>query len=220
MFAVGQYGETKQVLRSRQAVVLIAPPGAGKSFLLGAKDLSCFERYSSGDWCRREMDVQSELGKAIAPYVNAGDLIPNELYQELIRRHVSIGFTGNLLALDGLIRSKDQEAIIEKLLPGYTVRYVLVDTPLKVCRQRMLQARKRTGETGAVVSNRFRIYKQHTLPLVRQYKQRQGLDKLIQLNGLATREENAQILLGIMRLQLPIYEVNKESSSVMAMLRA
>src|SRR4029450_12600007 len=70
-------------------IVLIGPPGAGKSTIAEAlvreRQLASI---STGQRLRAEMKARSPLGRAVAPFLDKGDLAPDSLMDRLLRANL------------------------------------------------------------------------------------------------------------------------------------
>ena len=67
-------------------LILLGPPGAGK----GTQAAALSERWSiphisTGDLLRQAVKAKTETGVAAAAYVEAGELVPDELVMQLVR---------------------------------------------------------------------------------------------------------------------------------------
>ncbi|MHC4561938.1 MAG: adenylate kinase family protein, partial [Planctomycetota bacterium] len=96
-------------------LVLMGPPGAGK----GTQAKRLAERFemahlSSGDIFRAERASGSELGEQLAGYMDAGQLVPDELVVAIMAGAITAHSGG--LMLDGFPRTVVQaEALDEQL---------------------------------------------------------------------------------------------------------
>ncbi len=96
-------------------LVLLGPPGAGK----GTQCKRIIERYSlthlsSGDILRAERAQGSELGKKAQSYMDAGELVPDDVIIEMMVKAVN-GAGGNCV-LDGFPRTVVQADELDKAL--------------------------------------------------------------------------------------------------------
>ena len=97
-------------------LVLLGPPGSGKGTqgerLQGDLDLPY---YATGDILRAEVREGSELGKEAREYMDAGDLVPDELIISMIGRRICSEEAKKGFILDGFPRTVPQaEALAEE----------------------------------------------------------------------------------------------------------
>jgi len=96
-------------------LVLLGPPGAGKGTqaerLRNDFDLPY---YSTGIILRDAVEQQSELGKKAKEYMDAGDLVPDELISDVIAERLDSGEADDGFLLDGFPRTIGQAEMLEK----------------------------------------------------------------------------------------------------------
>ncbi|MCD4699732.1 MAG: adenylate kinase [Phycisphaerae bacterium] len=119
-------------------VVLMGPPGAGK----GTQAKRLVEKFgmvhlSSGDILRAERSSGSELGEKLKSYMDAGELVPDEVVVKIMAGAVAKQDPQKGLLLDGFPRTIIQaEALDEQLdrlgLPLEAVLIVEADESLLV----------------------------------------------------------------------------------------
>src|SRR5260370_14647740 len=90
-------------------LLLIGAPGAGK----GTQAALLAERFglahiSSGDLLRQHVREQTSLGRKIKSYVDQGDLVPDGLVMDMLRKPVQAAADANGYVLDGFPRTVDQ----------------------------------------------------------------------------------------------------------------
>lgn len=107
-------------------VVLVGAPGAGK----GTQAKYLAEHYeipsiSTGDIFRANIAQQSDLGKKAKAYMDAGDLVPDEVTIGIIRDRLAQGDTEPGFLLDGFPRTVRQAQALTHILEE-------LDTPLDV----------------------------------------------------------------------------------------
>lgn len=96
-------------------IVLMGPPGAGKGTQAErlVKEFG-MKHLSSGDIFRAEKASDSELGRRLAAYMDAGELVPDDVVVEMMAR--AITRVDGALMLDGFPRTVAQaEALDEQL---------------------------------------------------------------------------------------------------------
>ncbi len=89
--------------------VFLGPPGAGKGTL--AKRLSellYIPHISTGDIFREEMGKGTDLGKLAKQYIDKGDLVPDSIVNEIVKRRLSQEDCSKGFILDGFPRTLQQ----------------------------------------------------------------------------------------------------------------
>ncbi|MFM9369340.1 adenylate kinase [Streptomyces sp. Da 82-17] len=98
-------------------IVLVGPPGAGKgtqaAFL--AKNLS-IPHISTGDLFRANISQQTELGKLAKSYMDAGNLVPDEVTIGMAKDRMEQPDAENGFLLDGFPRNVSQAEALDKAL--------------------------------------------------------------------------------------------------------
>lgn len=90
-------------------VILFGPPGAGKGTQAkNASDKLAIPHVSSGDIFRGEMKSGSELGQKLQTFVNAGQLVPDDLTTEIVVRRLQQDDCSKGYLLDGFPRTLAQ----------------------------------------------------------------------------------------------------------------
>ena len=98
-------------------IVLMGPPGAGKG-TQASRLTEAFEmmHLSSGDILRAERSSDSQLGRKLKSYMDAGELVPDEIVVAIMAEAISAQPVGKGLLLDGFPRTVPQaEALDEQL---------------------------------------------------------------------------------------------------------
>ena len=98
-------------------LILLGPPGAGK----GTQAQRLHEDFglphiATGNMLRREVAEESELGMQARRYVDAGELVPDELIVEMITRRIEDGDARDGFLLDGFPRTEQQAAALDEAL--------------------------------------------------------------------------------------------------------
>ena len=97
--------------------VLLGPPGAGK----GTQAVKLVDKYnvpqiSTGDIFRKNIKEGTELGKKAQEYMNAGQLVPDELVVDLVVDRLQQDDCKNGYLLDGFPRTIFQAEQLDKFL--------------------------------------------------------------------------------------------------------
>jgi adenylate kinase len=104
-------------------IVLVGPPGAGKgtqaAFL--AKNLS-IPHISTGDLFRANISQGTELGKQAKSYMDAGNLVPDEVTIAMARDRMTQPDAKKGFLLDGFPRNVSQAEALDKALAADGVK--------------------------------------------------------------------------------------------------
>jgi adenylate kinase len=153
-------------------LVLLGPPGAGKGTQaeLLAEKLQ-IPHLSTGELFRQNINNGTKLGLEAKGYLDAGDLVPSELTNELVDDRLSNSDADGGFILDGYPRSVQQAKALHDMLErrGTQLDAVLeFRVPEDVLLER-LKARGRADDTDEVILNRMKVYRDETAPLIEYY---------------------------------------------------
>jgi adenylate kinase len=114
-------------------LVLLGPPGAGKGTQAERLvDDFGLPYYSTGIILREAVDQESELGKQAKKYMDDGELVPDDLINNVIAERLDSGEADEGFLLDGFPRTTGQAEMLEKTLDGRgrgVSGVLLIDTP-------------------------------------------------------------------------------------------
>lgn len=135
-------------------LIVLGRQGAGKGTqcarLAGRLGIS---HVSTGDLFRAEIDSGSALGRELADYVTAGELVPDEVVLDVVARNLGSSTTraGGYL-LDGFPRTLAQgQALFEVLGAGAADLALEIDVPVEVVIDR-LASRRVCADCKAITS--------------------------------------------------------------------
>lgn len=104
-------------------IVLVGPPGAGKgtqaAFL--AKNLS-IPHISTGDLFRANISQQTELGKLAKSYMDAGNLVPDEVTIGMAKDRMEQADAEGGFLLDGFPRNVSQAEALDEMLQSESMK--------------------------------------------------------------------------------------------------
>jgi adenylate kinase len=154
-------------------LVLLGPPGAGK----GTQAEKLAEKLqiphlSTGELFRQNINNGTKLGLEAKGYLDAGDLVPSELTNELVDDRLSNSDADGGFILDGYPRSVQQAKALHDILERRGTRLDAVlefRVPEDVLLER-LKARGRADDTDEVILNRMKVYRDETAPLIEYYR--------------------------------------------------
>ncbi|MEI7032996.1 adenylate kinase [Streptomyces pratensis] len=104
-------------------IVLVGPPGAGKGTQAAylANNLS-IPHIATGDLFRANISQGTDLGKQARAYMDAGQLVPNEVTIEMAKDRMAQPDAENGFLLDGFPRNVGQAEALDVMLKGEGVK--------------------------------------------------------------------------------------------------
>jgi adenylate kinase len=174
-------------------VLFMGPPGAGKGTqaALVAKHFD-IPQVSTGDIFRANVRSGTELGVVAKRYMDAGEYVPDEVTNDMVRVRLGEDDARRGFLLDGYPRTVAQVAKLDEILEdlGTSLDGVIV---LQVDGEELiarLLERARTGgradDTEEVIRHRQKVYAEQTTPLLTLYSDR-GL--VVDVDGHGTVDE-------------------------------
>jgi adenylate kinase len=198
-------------------LILLGPPGAGK----GTQAVRLAERYqvphvATGDLLRFAVEWETDIGKLAKSYMEAGELVPDEIVLDLLRTRLSREDARQGFVLDGFPRNPAQADALEANLAeiGQKVDDVVsLEVPDELIVQRLSsrwscptcgRAYNRPADAGGVcpvdgmklfqrrddrpevIRKRLQVFHAQTAPLIEYYEKR-GL--LVHVDGVGTLDE-------------------------------
>ena len=171
----------------------MGPPGAGK----GTQAKVIAERLgipaiSTGDIFRKNVSEQTELGVEAKRYMDAGDYVPDEITNAMVRSRIAEPDARDGFLLDGYPRTVAQVAELDSMLAesGRQIDAVVVLTVDRdeVVQRLLRRARDegRADDTEEVMRHRQEVYAEQTAPLIAVYDDR-GL--LVEVDGMGPVDE-------------------------------
>jgi len=178
-------------------LLIVGPQGAGKGTqaALLAKSLR-IPHVSTGDLFRANLAGGTELGKLAKKYMDAGELVPDEVTQEMVADRVRQPDAEAGFLLDGFPRNIPQAQWLNSLLAGMKApvhAVVLLTAPDHVLLNRML-ARGRNDDTVEAITRRLDIYHRETTPLIDFYDGR-----VVHVDGVGDVDEVHERVLAAVR---------------------
>jgi adenylate kinase len=168
-------------------VVLLGPPGAGK----GTQAEKLAEKLgiphiSTGELFRSNIQEGTKLGVEAKRYLDAGDLVPSSLTNELVDDRLNDPDAANGFILDGYPRSVEQAKALHEMLErrGTDIDAVV---EFRVSEDELLTrltGRGRADDTEEVIRNRMKVYREETAPLLDYYS-----DELKTVDAVGTLDE-------------------------------
>ena len=169
-------------------LILMGPPGAGKG--TQAKVIAThfsIPAISTGDIFRANVAGRTELGKEAQRYMDAGEYVPDEVTNAMVKDRIALPDAEPGFLLDGYPRTLDQVGALDDMMAELdqaldAVVVLAADRDELV--QRLLQrahVEGRADDTEEVIRRRQEVYEEQTAPLIEVYGQR-GL--LVEVDGM------------------------------------
>lgn len=170
-------------------IILFGPPGAGKGTQSTkiAHDFH-FVHLSTGQILRTLIEQDTAIGQLIKKFIDRGYLVPDdivlrELFREALKNQHKPG-----LIFDGFPRTVNQAQVLDQLLEkkGIPVSMVIsLEVEQDELRKRIIGRSRDSGrsdDSEEVMKQRFRTYREETLPL-KDYFRESG--RLVEVIGMA-----------------------------------
>ena len=169
-------------------MLLMGPPGAGKG--TQATRLSStltVPQISTGDIFRANVSEGTELGRTAQSYMDAGEYVPDEVTNAMVRDRLNADDTRPGFLLDGYPRTLDQVRTLDEILSeqGTALDAVVeLSVDAEELIERLLNRAQESGradDSEDVIRHRQEVYVEQTAPLIETYQQR-GL--LVRVDGM------------------------------------
>jgi adenylate kinase len=179
-------------------LVLVGPPGAGKGtqaqFLAAHYSIP---HISTGDIFRANLKASTPLGLQAKGFMDAGQLVPDEVTNEMVKDRLTHDDTANGFLLDGFPRNTVQAEVLrdylsQKQIPLEAVLELAIDNEIIIKR---LSSRRTCKDCGApaspelakcsscggelyqreddkeeVIAKRLSVYQEQTAPIIDFYR--------------------------------------------------
>lgn len=176
-------------------LLIIGPPGAGK----GTQATQIAESYSipaisTGDIFRANIKGQTELGVRVQQIIEAGELVPDELTNEIVADRLQQADAAEGFLLDGYPRTVDQVTALDGMLSPIGAQLdavVLLEADTEAVIARLLKRAElegRADDTEEVIRHRQTVYAEQTAPLIELFSAR-GI--LVRVDGMGAVDEVA-----------------------------
>lgn len=196
---------------------MLGPPGAGKgtyaSRLTGELG---FPHVATGDMVREEIKAGTKLGKVIGEYSERGELVPDEIIIELLKKRLGRADCQNGFILDGFPRTIEQAEALDRigkvdLVINVNVPDAIIITRLsnrlicrecgaiynkltlkpkrdEICDECGGELYQREDDRPEVIQERLNVYRKKTEPLIEYYRGK-GVLKNVYCEDLMTPPE-------------------------------
>jgi adenylate kinase len=174
-------------------LILMGPPGAGK----GTQATTVAAHFgipaiSTGDIFRANVSQGTPLGVEAKRYMDAGDYVPDEVTNRMVRNRIDEPDAEPGFLLDGYPRTTAQVEELDGMIT-YTghkldAAVVLTVDPDELVKRLLQRAQTegRADDTEDVIRRRQEVYTEQTEPLVELYRAR-GI--LVEVDGMGEVDE-------------------------------
>ncbi|GAA1926877.1 adenylate kinase [Nocardioides hwasunensis] len=174
-------------------LILMGPPGAGKGTQARyVADHFGVPAISTGDIFRANVSEGTPLGVEAQRYMDAGEYVPDEVTNKMVRNRIDEPDAEPGFLLDGYPRTLAQVTELDGMIEftGHRLDAVVVLTvDSEELVQRLLQRAQTDGradDTEDVVRRRQEVYSEQTAPLIEVYRER-GI--LVEVDGMGEVDE-------------------------------
>jgi adenylate kinase len=195
--------------KSVKGIILIGAPGSGKGTQAKKmKDQLGYAHISTGDLLRAAVKQGSELGKKAQGYMDAGQLVPDDLVIDLLREALDTPAARAGFILDGFPRTMPQAEALDaavtidkvvdlqvpfelieeritgrRMSPSGHVYHVKYNPPKVegVCDVTAEKLYQRSDDTPDAVRSRLEKFEQETQPVIARYRQ---VGKVVEVDGV------------------------------------
>lgn len=203
-------------------LILIGPQGSGKGTQAQIiTDKLNIPHISTGDLLK---SAKGELKKEIDPYINKGNLVPDELTTKLLKQRINQPDCKNGFILDGFPRNLNQVKLLKQITDidkvieittsdefaikrisnrlsckkCHTIYNKITNPPKKpnTCNKCNSPLYQREDDYPEAIKKRLNIYKKETTPIIEKYKGR-----LIKINGNQSIKKVSEEILSNLKLK-------------------
>ena len=175
-------------------IVLFGKPGAGKGtqaeFL---KEKYSLTHLSTGDIFRFNIKNETDLGKLAKSYMDAGDLVPDEVTIKMLEGEVEKHPETKGFLFDGFPRTLAQADALDAFLATKKweiTATIALEADDEILVQRLLERGKTSGRVDdqdeEKIRNRYQEYNEKTAPLMEYYSKQH---KFYPVNGIGSIAE-------------------------------
>lgn len=175
-------------------LILFGPPGAGK----GTQSNLIIEKYglthlSTGDVFRYNIKNETELGVLAKSYIDKGELVPDEVTNNMVKDFLQRNNNENGYIFDGYPRTIAQGEALDAMLEEINTEVsmlVALEVEENELVKRLLERGKTSGRADdqdeATIRNRFKVYEEETSPIAVYYSNK---DKYVGVHGQGSINE-------------------------------
>ena len=182
----------------------MGPPGVGKGTQASIlKDHFNVPHLSTGEILRKEIALNTNIGKTSKKCIDKGLFVPDEILIEIIEDHLKDSNSQKGYILDGYPRNLQQvddlDGLLKKLCQSINVA-ISITAGKEELMHRLIKRKKDSGRSDdefKIISKRQDVYWNQTAPIIDHYKK---VNLLKEINGLGSIEEVTQRIIKVINL--------------------
>ncbi len=163
-------------------VIFLGPPGSGK----GTQAKLLCERnglvsIGTGDMLRAEIQTRTALGERARPFVESGQLVPDELVDELIAKRFRQADRPTRFILDGYPRTQPQAAALDRLLEQYSLPVtgvIVLRVPEEELIRRLASRQREDDREEEKIRTRLALFNREAAAIIAHYAPRRLLHEV------------------------------------------
>jgi adenylate kinase len=176
----------------KSLILIVGMPGAGKDTQIDLlKKIKPFEVIKVGDLVRERAKTDSEIAKVL----DAGELVDNDIVDNMISDKISTFPEGSIIISDGFPRDLPQAQWIEDYASKNNLKilkFIYLDIPDEESVARLLK-RGRNDDNQETIDNRIKIFHKRTNPVLDFFK---SYDFYEEVDGVGSVEEIHKRIMG------------------------
>jgi adenylate kinase len=180
-------------------LIILGPQGAGKGTQAAVvADKFAIPHISTGDIFRANIAEQTPLGIEAKKYTDAGELVPDEVTNAMVKKRLEESDAERGFLLDGYPRTAAQSEVLDAFLSSRgesldaVIELAVEESQLLERLAKRASEQGRTDDTDEAIRRRLDIYRESTAPLIDYYR---GRGLLRTVDGLGSIDDvSARIL--------------------------
>ena len=157
----------------KHAIILIGPPGSGKTTiteqLVSDRSVQALE---TGSLLREQVASETELGKELKPYLDAGELAPTEIVAAVVASGLQ-ELDSSVVLFDGFPRREEELSTFFEQIESSQINLAAVlvlELERSLAVERIVGRGERPEDNRDTVNERLDIYERDTVPVIEYFE--------------------------------------------------